>query len=363
MRALVAAGGTAGHVLPALALARTLADGGDDVRFLGTPGGQEVGLVAAAGFPFVAVDARPVPRRAPARAAAAVLADLRAVGACRGHAREADVVVGMGGYASVPAGLAASLVGTPLVLHEQNAIPGLANRLLARRADVVALSFPEAAARLGRGVATRVTGNPVRSAVRDAARERAGDGAQAARSRAASALGLDPDRPTLVVFGGSLGAARINGALAAAADLLGGTQVLLLAGTAHADALRRTLPAAVRVEGFLDRMEFAYAVADVVVARAGATTCAEVALCGIPAILVPYPHATAGHQEANARALEVAGAVEVVMDDRLDGDALATRVIGLLGDRARRDAMAAAGRAWARPDAAEALATLVRSVA
>lgn len=166
-----------------------------------------------------------------------------------------------------------------------------------------------------------------------------------------------------MVLGGSLGAARINEAVAAAASRLVGTQVLVLAGVAHADALRVRLPASVRVEGFLDRMELAYAVADAVVARAGATTCAELALCGIPAILVPYPHATARHQEANARALEVAGAAEVVMDERLDGATLADRALALLADPTRRSAMAAAGRAWSRPDAATALAALVRSVA
>ncbi|MFM7719289.1 MAG: UDP-N-acetylglucosamine--N-acetylmuramyl-(pentapeptide) pyrophosphoryl-undecaprenol N-acetylglucosamine transferase, partial [Actinomycetota bacterium] len=162
MRVLVAAGGTAGHVLPAIALARTLAEGGDEVRFIGTASGQEARLVPAAGFPFRAIDARPIPRSVSLRMVASAFADVRAIGASRGPVRDADVVVGFGGYASVPVGLAAARSGRPLVLHEQNAVPGLATRLLARRASFVALSFPEAAGAFGPRFATRFTGIPVR---------------------------------------------------------------------------------------------------------------------------------------------------------------------------------------------------------
>jgi UDP-N-acetylglucosamine--N-acetylmuramyl-(pentapeptide) pyrophosphoryl-undecaprenol N-acetylglucosamine transferase len=263
----------------------------------------------------------------------------------------------MGGYVSVPVGVAALRARRPLVLHEQNAVPGLANRALGRAARAIALSFAESARLFPRRARTVLTGNPVREEILAVAEDREG---LAARAR--EVLDLDPARRTLMVFGGSQGALHLNRALVEALPRLvaDDVQVLAIAGPAHADRVEAAIgPSSrvpVRVRGFLDRMDLAYAVADLVVARAGATTVAELAVCGVPSILVPYPYATGRHQEANARALARAGAATVLLDDELGGPVLAERVDALLADTEALEAMGERARAWARPDAAAALA-------
>jgi len=362
VRVLVAGGGTAGHVFPAIALARRLADEhGADVRFAGTPTGQEATLVPDAGFRFDAVDARPLRRELSLEVLTAPVATLRSVSRCAPLVERAEVVVGMGGYVSVPIGLAALRARRPLVLHEQNAVPGLANRVLSFGARSVALTFSDASRRLPRRARTIVTGNPVRGSILSVHEDRA-----ALADAALAELDLEPGRRTVVILGGSQGALRVNAAAAEAVRSLqdrDDLQILLLSGRAHeeriADSLSRTGDILVRLRGFLDRMELAYAVADLVVARAGATTCAELTVCGLPSILVPYPFATGGHQEANARALERAGASNVVTDDRLSGGSLAASIRELLDDTARLEGMGARARAWSRPDAAATLARVV----
>lgn len=361
MKVLIAAGGTAGHVFPALAVARRLAEGGDEVRFAGTERGQEARLVPAAGFPFTPIEARPFVRKVSPRAVAAPVAALRSVGNCRPLVDWADVVLGMGGYVSVPASLAAIRSRRPVVLHEQNAVPGLANRVLARAARTVALSFGEAAKLLPRRARTVVTGNPVRDEIVAVQADR-----DALAKEARAELELEEGRTTVLVFGGSQGALHVNRAAVDAMGIIRGRadlQVVVLTGPAHINQVSRHLPAEghllVRALPFLDRMELAYAVADLVVARAGATTVAEVTVCGLPSLLVPYPYATARHQEANARVLQRAGAATVVMDDALSGPVLAARVGELASDPGRLRAMAERAAAWARPDAARALATVV----
>jgi UDP-N-acetylglucosamine--N-acetylmuramyl-(pentapeptide) pyrophosphoryl-undecaprenol N-acetylglucosamine transferase len=355
---LVAGGGTAGHVFPAIALAERLsAEPGVEVVLAGTATGQEARLVRAAGFPFETVEARPLRREVSLAALVAPVVALRSIAAARPLVERADVVVGMGGYVSVPVGLAAVLRRRPLVLHEQNAVPGLANRALARWARVACVTFAEAGRRLGGRTRVVVTGNPVRRQVLEAAGDRERLAAAARRE-----LALAPDLRTLAIFGGSQGALRLNRAAAQAIPRLlerrSDLQVVLLSGPAHEREAREALAglARVKVLGFLERMELLYAVADLVVARAGATTCAEVSVCGLPAVLVPYPYATGGHQEANARALEREGAAVVVPDAELTPERLEAIVLELLADPGRLAAMAAAMRSWSRPDAAEALA-------
>lgn len=364
MNVLIAGGGTAGHVFPALALAGHLAETrGADVTFAGTPNGQEAALVPAAGFPFEPVDALPLRREFSVRAARAPLAALRSVGRCAPLVERADVVVGMGGYVSVPVGLAALRAKRPLVLHEQNAVPGLANRVLALRARLVALTFAEARERFPRRVRTVVTGDPVRARILAVREER-----DRLAEEALAEFDLDRARRTVVVFGGSQGALHVNTAAVEALRALRGRrdlQVVLLTGRAHEENVRAMVrdpgDVVVRVLPFLERMELAYAIGDLVVARAGATTCAELTVCGLPSILVPYPFATGGHQEANARALERAGAALVVPDEELSGPRLCAAIETLLEDRGRATAMGERARAWSRPDAAETLASVVVS--
>jgi UDP-N-acetylglucosamine--N-acetylmuramyl-(pentapeptide) pyrophosphoryl-undecaprenol N-acetylglucosamine transferase len=362
VRVLIAAGGTAGHLFPGLALADRLRELGEDVRFAGRATGSEARMVPQAGYPLATVEARPFVRRASPAALVAPFAALRAAHRCRPLVRWADVVVSMGGYVGVPVSMAAWREGKPLVAHEQNAVPGAANRLAARWATVVALAFAEAAHLLPKRTRTAVTGNPVRAPILRVPMMR-----DELRAEAHRRFGLEAGRRTAVVFGGSQGALHLDRAtvgaarrLAARADL----QLLLITGAAHEQEVRRHMPQTsdllVRWTPFVDEMELVYAVADLVVSRAGATTIAELTVCGLPSLLVPYPYATARHQEANARALQRAGGASVLLDDQLTPVTLSERIEELLDHDERLRAMAERAAGFGRPAAADALADLVR---
>lgn len=365
MRVVIAGGGTAGHVTPSIAVANRLRAGGASVDFVGSPAGPEATLVPAAGFEFHGVRAVPFRRELSLRSASAPFVALRSVAAARPIVREASVVLGMGGYASIAPVLAARSLRVPIVVHEQNAVPGLANRLLARTVQAMALTFASSRARLPASLRTEITGLPLRDEVRSVPSDRVAL-AEEGRVR----FDLAPGRTTVLVTGGSQGALHLDRTIAGAISALSGRadlQLLVLTGTGKETVVTDATPAemdlVVRTVPTLDRMELALAVADVAVARAGANTIHELAVCGIPAILVPYPHATDDHQLANARELEVAGAAQILLDRDLDADDLAGRIERLVDDADRRSAMAAAASAWATPDADERVAALVRSVA
>jgi len=369
-RVLVAGGGTGGHVFPALATAAALraARPGLEVEFVGTRRGLESHLVPAAGWSLHLVAAAPLSRRpSPAllRLPVVLVRSARDVAALI-RDRGVGAALCFGGYTAVPLALAARRTGIPLIVHEQNAVPGIANRLAARWAHTVAVSVPQARERLGgRGGRRRVvdTGNPVRA-------DLAGIDRAARRFEATAAFGLDPARRTLLVFGGSQGARRINDAAVGSAGRWtdpGGLQILHAAGrptgerTARAweEALAAAPGPLVRCVEFLDRMDLAYAAADVVLCRAGASTIAELTALGLPSVLVPFPHATADHQTGNAHAMASAAAAVVVADADLDAATLVAACEPLLRDPGRRRTMAAAAAALGRPDAAEAVARLV----
>lgn len=364
MRVVIGTGGTAGHIFPALAVAERLRDGlGADVLFVGRAEGQEATMVPAAGFPMRTVRALPFTRGLSTHAIRAPFAALRAASQVRPVVRGRDAVLSMGGYVSVPVSLAARRERVPLVLHEQNAVPGLANRVASRWARVVALAFPDAAERLPRRVRTVATGNPIRSAVLRVLTDR-----PALAAEARSVLGLEERRRTVLVLGGSQGALRLNRATIEAAELLADRddlQLLLLSGARDHAEVQRRLPRSgslvVRSVAFLERIDLAYAVADLALTRAGAMTIAELTACGIPSVLVPYPYATGRHQEANARAVERAGGAVVLLDDQTDGAALASNVERLLDRPDRLRAMERGARSFGRPEAADALASVVRS--
>jgi UDP-N-acetylglucosamine--N-acetylmuramyl-(pentapeptide) pyrophosphoryl-undecaprenol N-acetylglucosamine transferase len=366
MKVVIAGGGTAGHVFPAIALGRVLADRhGVDVRFLGTDGGLEARLVPKAGFRFTAIEARPLRRELSLRALAGPVTAVRSYGSCMGHVEDADAVVGVGGYVSVPPILAAIRARRPIVLHEQNAVPGLANRLLGRRAHVVALSFATTARMFPPRVRTVLTGNPVRDEILGVPAARVALAAEAAET-----FDLSSGRRTVLVFGGSQGALSVNRASAGAIDLLRArddVQMLVLTGPRHLSLLERAARGGgdliVRPMAFLERMELAYAAADLVVARSGATTIAELTVCGLPSILVPYPHHRDHQQEVNARAVERAGGAVIVPDRDLSPERLARLLQELTGDEERRAGLARGAADFGRPDAAEALAAEVLRVA
>ena len=362
MRFVIAAGGTAGHIYPGLALARALVREGHEVSFLGTSDRLEASLIPAAGFDFHPVRARPFVRKVSLAAVQAPFVALATVRECRPLVRGADAVVGMGGYVSVPAIVAARREGVPIVLHEQNAVPGLANRVLSRVSRLVALSFADASRFFPHSVRLTVTGNPVRDEIL-----RVPDDRQVLAKEAREEFELEDGRRTIVVFGGSQGALHIDRAAIGACHLLANRadlQMVLITGSSHLETIQRAVPAAsggiiVRLLGYLNRMDLAYASADLVVSRAGATSVAEISVCGLPALLIPYPYATGRHQEANARALQRSGGASIMLDDQLSAEALARRIEGLVDHTERLRAMAERSRAFGRPDAADRLAGIV----
>lgn len=369
LRAVLAGGGTAGHVNPLLATAAALSarPRGAEITVLGTREGLEATLVPEAGLPLVAIPRVPLPRRPTAELVRVPRRLHAAVGVAEAALLEAgaEVVVGFGGYVATPAYLAARRLGVPVVVHEQNARPGLANRIGARWASAVAVTFASTPlhARRGRRV---VTGLPLRAPIAQLAAERAAD--PGGRRRAAAAvLGLDPTRPTLVVTGGSLGAHRLNEAMAGAARAVldAGAQVLHLTG-AGKDAEVRGATAGLgdryQVRPYLAEMEHALAAADLVLCRAGAGTVSELAALGIPAVYVPLPIGN-GEQRLNAADVVAAGGGLLVEDATLDARYVTTTVLDLLCDAARLAAMGRAAASAGTTEGAERLTDVVTEAA
>lgn len=359
---VLAGGGTAGHVNPLLAVADEVRrrEPGARVLALGTTTGLEAELVPARGYELRPIPRVPLPRRPstellrlPGRLAAAVKAAEDAIDEI-----DAQAVIGFGGYVATPAYLAARRKGVPIVIHEQNARPGLANRLGARWAARVGLTF--AGTPLRGGV---LTGLPLRQAIAALVQAREADAA-GVRARAAAELGLDPALPTLVVTGGSLGALNLNRAVsgAAAQVLAAGAQVLHLTGKGKDEEVRETVAGVdgrrYQVREYLEQMELAYAVADLVVCRSGAGSVAELAALGIPAVYVPLPIGN-GEQRLNATPLVEAGGGLLVADADLTPDWVSTNVPTLLADRERLGVMAKAARSAGTSDGAARVVDLV----
>lgn len=373
LRVLLAGGGTAGHVNPLLATASALQRLPMPVQLgvLGTAQGLESRLVPEAGLDLFHVARVPLPRRpsvdllrVPGRMLGAVRAAERAIDAI-----DAQVVVGFGGYVATPAYLAARRRGVPIVVHEQNALPGIANKVGARFAATVALTFPSTPLVASRG-RTEVTGLPLRAQIANLVRERATSGGTVrAREEAAAALGLDASLPTLLVTGGSLGAQRLNEVLEASAPnlLASGVQVLHLTGTDKDGPVRAALEGLAsggtdvsryHVLPYLTQMEQAYAAADFVICRAGAGTVAEVSALGLPALYVPLPIGN-GEQARNAADVVAAGGALMVDDAELTPEVINEQVLPLLTDERGRTEMAARAAGVGPGDGAQSLAALI----
>lgn len=349
---VIAGGGTGGHLFPGIALADVLRGRGATVTFVGTAAGIEVRAVPAAGYPLELIPGAQVRGGGLARVvrglwatAAGVARASRLLGTLR-----PDLVVGVGGYASVAMVTAARLRATPIVLLEQNTIPGVASRTLGKLATRICLGFAEAASYFPAG-RTLHTGNPVRAAI------------LTAPAAPQPTLGL-------LVFGGSQGAQHLNDAVLAAVERLGerlrGARIRHQTGTADHERIaaayaRIGCPAT--VDPFITDMGSAYAAADLVIARAGAMSCAEITARALPSILVPYPHAADDHQRHNAEALVRAGAARMILDPELSVDTLVGAVAPLLADAAARATMANAARAVGRPDAADRVADVCEALA
>lgn len=359
--ALIAGGGTAGHVMPALSVARALVDRGHSaasIHFVGSRRGMEATMVPEAGFGLTLLPGRGLNERklnAENLRAAGALAAAGAAGMGVVAKRRPAVVLSVGGYAALAPALAAGFMRRPLVLHEQNAFPGAVNRIVARFARASAVSLPGTP--LPRPV---LTGNPVS---RDFVQmDRSDAGRRAARER----LGLPFDKTVLAAWGGSLGSRRINEAVRALVESWADRADLAV----HHVIGRRdygswTLPDHGQVE--YRAVEYESAMSDVMLAadlgvcRAGGMTVAELAIAGLPAVLVPLPIAAEDHQMANARALVDAGGALVIRDGELDGASLAGLLAPVLDDPDRRKRMADAAAAMARPDAARQIAELMET--
>lgn len=354
--AIITGGGTGGHVYPGLALAEALVERGHDrsqVHWVGSARGLEATVVPAAGFTIDLLPGRGLQRKLTARNVSVLAQTAIAFGRAIRIVRRLrpQVVVGVGGYAALPTTVAARLAGIPVVVHEANAAPGLANRIAVRLGAQAAVSLPGTPLR-----GAVVTGNPIRAAVASVVRRPASE------------------RPLVAVFGGSLGARRVNHGALGLYDLWRHRSDVVVhhvtGRSGYQESVQRLLALRrpgdnldYRLVAYEDRMPDLYATASLAVCRAGATTVAELAAAGVPSVLVPLPGAPGDHQTRNALALVEAGAAVLVPDAECDGARLAAEVGALLEDRARLVAMGEAGRSLARPDAAGRLAELVEAAA
>lgn len=344
-RFLMMAGGTGGHVFPALATARMLQSKGHEVFWLGSAGGMEERLISDTDIPLAAIQVSGLRGKGKLALLLAPFRLMRALGQAFTEIRRIrpHCVVGMGGFVTGPGGVAAWLMKTPLVIHEQNAIAGMTNRLLVRFAHTVLEAFPGS---FGQKVVTRCTGNPVRQdlASLPSPEDRLGERSGALR---------------LLVVGGSLGAQVFNQMVPQALALMPENErpeVRHQCGEKHVGAARATYEdhrVEADVQPFIKDMAEAYQWADVVVCRAGALTVSELCVAGIGAVLVPFPHAVDDHQTRNAQQMVKAGGAILIPQPKLTAESLAQTLTGLAQDRKRILEMATAAKTLARPDATE----------
>ncbi|HHW92619.1 MAG TPA: undecaprenyldiphospho-muramoylpentapeptide beta-N-acetylglucosaminyltransferase [Firmicutes bacterium] len=367
MRVLFTGGGTGGHIYPALTLAKGLQEEDDSISFLfvGTNRGLERDLVPRAGFTLRTITVSGLERRLSwrtiltfARLGKGLWQAYRILQDFRPH-----VVVGTGGYVSLPVVFVAARLGIPTLLHEQNVLPGLANRYLSRYATVVAASYGESKRYFPRARRFVVTGNPVREEIVNLSRE-----------EGRACLGIEEGKRLLLVFGGSRGARPVNDALLAALPELVSWPELItcfITGKENYDYVRQGLGSGIGAEKlgniiikpYLHDMPAGLAAADLVIARAGATTLAELTARGVPAILIPSPYVTGNHQEYNARLLEAKGAAVVIRERELDGSSLAKQVLELLQDPSRLQLMGKKSRGLGQRQAREDLVALIYELA
>jgi len=361
MRVIIAGGGTGGHLFPGIAVAEefTRRDPATRVIFVGTEHGIEARVIPKEGYPIEFLKAEGMVGKSffkKVRAAylfvAAIFQSLGIISSVR-----PNIIVGVGGYASVGMVMAARLRRIPTIILEQNSVPGLANRFLGHFADIVAVTYQESISFFPREK-TFLTGNPVRKRV--LSKENADPH---------SAFNLLKDRFTILVFGGSLGAKTINNAMIDALnyllDLRHNIQFLHQTGEKDLQSVTqayRKLGFQATVMPFVYSMSDAYNVADMIICRAGATTLSEIASIGKAAVLVPYPHAASNHQEFNARKLEDMGAAKVILDRHLSGEVAAKAIRELYGHPEKRKEMQKASKAFGRSDAAEKIVDLSKGL-
>lgn len=365
MRVIVTGGGTGGHIYPAVAIGQAILREWPqtEVLFVGTETGMEKRIAPAAGFPFVSIDVEGLRRKFSFQAFRAAWKALQGLRQAKRimHDFEPHLVIGTGGYVCLPVVWAAAGQRISTVIHEQNAIPGLTNRLLSRRVSRILLTFPETAEKLPVQARSKtvVTGLPIRREIMETS-----------KAEGLCYFGFSPDKPVLLGVGGSRGAGSINKAMVDVCRKLGSqVQIIHITGTAgYEDFLQELKRASIDVgncgniiiKPYLHHMEYALACADLCVARAGASFISEMTAKGIPGILIPYPFAAENHQEYNARSLVQRGAAALLLDKELRGDNLVKTITAILNDEARRKGMAQKSKETGNPRAIENIVEAIK---
>lgn len=367
MRVILTGGGTGGHVYPAVAIGQALQKEWPqcEILYVGTKEGLENKIIPAVGFPMIVLDVEGWQRKLSFQAVKAGWKASKAFWAARKIMRDfsPQLVIGTGGYVCLPVVGAASRLGIATLLHEQNAIPGLTNRLLASWVKGILLTFPEAKKYFSAPNQEKieVTGLPIRAAI-----------LQVERAAGLAYFGFSPEKLTLLGVGGSRGAQSINQAMLFVCRQYADdrrVQILHLTGQTEFEKFRKALQQLgiktgnhgnIMIMPYLQEMEYALACADLCVARSGAAFLAEMTAKGLPGILVPYPHAAENHQEYNARALVEQGAAEMILDRELREEMLLEKIEKLLFDRERREIMVQKSRQAGKPEAIEKIMEVVK---
>lgn len=364
MRVIIAGGGTGGHIYPAVTIARALQQMAEpcELLFVGTKEGLEADIIPKEGFAFETIEVRGFERRISLRNLITIGKTVKSLITSWSIIKnfKPDIIIGTGGYVCGPVLLAGSFMGIPAMIQEQNVIPGVTNKILAGFVKKIAVGYNEAKKYFGTNPdKVVVTGNPIRAEV-----------LKASRSEGIAALGLDPNKLTVLVSGGSRGARSINEAMVALyTEFIDRNDVQILHVTGQNEynnivgkmdkyGIINGIAGNVIIKPYLYNMPLALAAADIAIFRAGAIGLAELTARGIPSILIPYPYAAENHQEFNARVLEEKGAAAVVRDVELPGGKLKEVLLKLLSDPQKLKSMAMASREFGKPQAAEDIARL-----
>jgi len=365
-KVIFAGGGTGGHIYPALAIATELKRRYSDVEiiFVGTERGLEKTLVPQAGYPLRIIRVKGFNRKLSLDTFSSIkqmiLGGIDSLAILK--MEKPDLVIGTGGYVSGPVIFFASLLRIPTIIHEQNVIPGITNRILSRFVNKVAISFPESSKYLPKSKIV-LTGNPVRTEIAD------GD-----RLEALKAFGLTTNIPVVLSFGGSQGAKRLNEAIAEVVGKISNNpkfQLIHVTGPKQYDSFMQLLEnkgidlnriGHIIIRPYIYEMQKAYAATDLVISRAGAITISEITLCGKPAILIPLPTAAGHHQDFNAKILQDNGAAIVLGDQKLSGEILFDTIIKITNDKKRLREMALASKSLAKPDALDKIMDIIKKL-
>ncbi|MGI6092589.1 MAG: undecaprenyldiphospho-muramoylpentapeptide beta-N-acetylglucosaminyltransferase [Veillonellaceae bacterium] len=363
MRVMLSGGGTGGHIYPAITISKAIEKRSKScqVLFVGTNQGLEADIIPKEGYDFKTIDIRGFERRLTLQNLATLFKSAASIWQSQSIIRKfkPDIVIGTGGYVCGPVLLAASLLGVPTIIQEQNVIPGITNKILARFVDKIAVGYADAANYFPSKDKVIFTGNPIRPEVMSASRQ-----------EGIEALGLDPKKRTILISGGSRGARSINQAMVevykyfiARKDVqllhvTGKTEYNGIVGNLEQSGIDITSAGNISIKPYLYNMPLALAAADLAIFRAGAVGLAELTARGIPSILIPYPYAAENHQEHNALVMENHGAAAVIRDKELSGERLLVLVKELIDDPSRLELMAAASKRIGRPEAAEHIAEI-----